>query len=70
MIANRPITEYSPLFRQTTGDITTQYEMKASEKVGLVKFDFLGLRTLTAIHDTIALLSEQRGVEIDLPCSP
>jgi DNA polymerase-3 subunit alpha len=70
VIANRPITEYSPLFRQTTGDITTQYEMKASEKVGLVKFDFLGLRTLTAIHDTIALLSEQRGVEIDLSMLP
>ncbi len=66
VIANGPITDYSPLFRQTTGDITTQYEMKAAEKVGLVKFDFLGLRTLTAIHDTLRLLKEQRGLEIDL----
>jgi DNA polymerase-3 subunit alpha len=70
VIANRPITEYAPLFRQTTGDITTQYEMKAAEKVGLVKFDFLGLRTLTAIHDTLRLLKEERGVEIDLASLP
>ena len=70
VIANRPITEYAPLFRQTTGDITTQYEMKAAEKVGLVKFDFLGLRTLTAIHDTLRLLKEQRGIEIDLASLP
>ena len=70
VIANGPITEYSPLFRQTTGDITTQFEMKAAEKVGLVKFDFLGLRTLTAIHDTLELLKEQRGVEIDLAGLP
>ena len=69
VIANRPITEFSPLYRQTTGDITTQFEMKSSEKVGLVKFDFLGLRTLTAIHDTIDLLKE-RGIEVDLKTLP
>jgi DNA polymerase-3 subunit alpha len=70
VIADRPITEYSPLYRQTTGDITTQYEMKAAEKVGLVKFDFLGLRNLTSIHDTLKLLKERRGVEIDLAALP
>jgi len=66
VIANRPITEYCPLYRQTTGDITTQYAMKPVERVGLVKFDFLGLRTLTAIHDTLQFLSSLRGIEIDL----
>ncbi|MGE5247980.1 MAG: DNA polymerase III subunit alpha [Verrucomicrobiota bacterium] len=70
VIANRPITEYCPLYRQTTGEITTQYSMKPIERVGLVKFDFLGLRTLTAIHDTLAFLKEQRGIEIDLSTLP
>jgi len=70
VIANRPITEYCPLYRQTTGEITTQYSMKPIERVGLVKFDFLGLRTLTAIHDTLRFLKEQRGEEIDMNSLP
>jgi DNA polymerase-3 subunit alpha len=65
VIANRPIAEYCPLYRQATGDITTQFAMKAAESVGLVKFDFLGLRTLTAIHDALRLLKEQRAIGID-----
>ena len=65
VIANRPITEYCPLYRQTTGEITTQYGMEPVARVGLVKFDFLGLRTLTAIEDTRKLLRELRGIEID-----
>jgi DNA polymerase-3 subunit alpha len=70
VIANRPITEYCPLYRQATGEITTQYAMHPVERVGLVKFDFLGLRTLTAIHDALKLLKEQRGIEIDLAALP
>ena len=66
VIANRPITDYCPLYRQATGEITTQYEMDPIARVGLVKFDFLGLRTLTAIDDTLKLLKELRGIEIDL----
>ncbi len=66
VIANRPITDYCPLYRQATGEITTQYGMDPVARVGLVKFDFLGLRTLTAIDDTLKLLKELRGVEIDL----
>jgi DNA polymerase III, alpha subunit len=66
VIANRPITDYSPLYRQATGEITTQYGMDPTARVGLVKFDFLGLRTLTAIDDTLKLLKELRGIEIDL----
>ncbi len=70
VIANRPITEYVPLYRNSNGDITTQYSMKHIEKVGLVKFDFLGLRTLTAIHDALTLIREQRGVVVDLETLP
>ncbi|MGZ8448173.1 MAG: DNA polymerase III subunit alpha [Candidatus Deferrimicrobiaceae bacterium] len=66
VIANRPITEYVPLYRNPNGDITTQFPMQHIEKVGLVKFDFLGLRTLTAIHNTRRLILEQRGEEVDL----
>ncbi len=70
VIANRPITEYVPLYRNSNGDITTQYSMKHIEKVGLVKFDFLGLRTLTAIHDALALIREHRGVDVNLETLP
>ncbi len=70
VIANRPITEYVPLYRNSNGDITTQYSMKHIEKVGLVKFDFLGLRTLTAIHDALELIREQRGTRVDLETLP
>jgi len=70
VIANRPITEYVPLYRNSNGDITTQFSMKHIEKVGLVKFDFLGLRTLTAIRDTLVLLRDLRDVEIDLQTLP
>ncbi len=66
VIANRPITEYVPLYRNSNGDITTQFPMQHIEKVGLVKFDFLGLRTLTAIHNTRMLIREQRKEEVDL----
>jgi DNA polymerase-3 subunit alpha len=66
VIANRPITEYVPLYRNSNGDITTQFPMQHIEKVGLVKFDFLGLRTLTAIHNTRQLIREQRGEEVDV----
>jgi DNA polymerase-3 subunit alpha len=69
VIANRPITDYVPLYRNSNGDITTQYSMKDIEKVGLVKFDVLGLRTLTAIHDALRLIRE-RGEELNLETIP
>lgn len=66
VIANKPITEYVPLFRNSNGDITTQFQMADVEKVGLVKFDFLGLKTLTAIRDTVELVRERTGERIDV----
>ena len=70
VIADRPITEFSPLYRQTTNEITTQYEMRTAEKVGLVKFDLLGLKTLTVINSATELVKEHKGVEIDLKALP
>ena len=69
VIANRPITDYVPLYRNSNGDITTQFSMKDIEKVGLVKFDVLGLRTLTAVHDALRMIRE-RGEELDLETIP
>jgi len=70
IIAPGKITDWAPLFKTSRDDITTQYAMKALAKIGLLKFDFLGLRTLTVIHDTLAMIRENHGVEIlpqDIP---
>ncbi|RLA85858.1 MAG: DNA polymerase III subunit alpha [Deltaproteobacteria bacterium] len=66
VIANRPLMDYMPLYRGKEGEITTQYAMKEVEQIGLVKFDLLGLKTLTMIEEILRLLKERRGIEIDL----
>jgi DNA polymerase-3 subunit alpha len=56
VISQEPLTEYVPLFKTPKDEITTQFDMNGVEKIGLVKFDFLGLRNLTVIQkaeDTI-----------------
>lgn len=65
VISDRPIVEYLPLYRGQKEEIVTQYDMKSVEKIGLIKFDFLGLRTLTVIDYTVRLLKE-RGIELDI----
>ncbi|MCH7611963.1 MAG: DNA polymerase III subunit alpha [Candidatus Marinimicrobia bacterium] len=59
------LTDYTPLFKTNTGDITSQYDMKGLEDLGLLKMDFLGLRTLTVIDHTLKLLKE-RSEKIDI----
>ncbi len=59
------LTEYVPLHCAGHDEITTQFDMVACEKIGLLKMDFLGLRTLTVLEDCLAMLAE-RGIEIDL----
>jgi DNA polymerase-3 subunit alpha len=56
VISDRPIVEYLPLYKSQKGEIVSQYDMKSIEDIGLIKFDFLGLRTLTMIHDTLELI--------------
>ncbi|MFQ5629930.1 MAG: DNA polymerase III subunit alpha, partial [bacterium] len=64
------LTNYSPLFRSSgSGDVTTQYDMKCLEATGVLKMDFLGLRTLTVIDHTLKAL-KQRGIEIDIDRIP
>jgi len=63
------LTEYTPLFKPSQGDVTTQYDMKILEKIGVLKMDFLGLRTLTVIDDALKLI-QKRGITIDLENIP
>ncbi len=63
------LTNYTPLFKSSQGDVTSQYDMKILEKIGVLKMDFLGLRTLTVIDDTLKLLNN-RGISIDLDSLP
>lgn len=64
VISGEPLIEHVPLYRGTKGEITTQYAMGAIEKIGLLKMDFLGLRTLTVIANTLKLLKDTRGIEL------
>jgi len=67
VISKEPITKYVPLSRnQKDESITTQYTMNTLESLGLLKMDFLGLRTLTVIRDALALVKDMHGREIDI----
>ena len=66
VIADRPLVEYLPLYKGKKDEVVTQFDMKCVEKIGLVKFDFLGLRNLTVIADTLALIAAQGGRPPDL----
>jgi len=57
VIADRPLVDYLPLYRGKKGEVVTQFDMKIVEKIGLVKFDFLGLRNLTVIANTLKLIA-------------
>lgn len=68
VIADKPLTEYTPLQRETNGDkVVTQYDMYTvgEDGVGLLKMDFLGLRTLTIIEETLRFVSENKNAEVD-----
>ncbi len=70
VISPEPITNYAPLYRNPSDDsIVTQFEMKAIEKVGLLKFDFLGLKTLTVIEKTLDYINQGKDA-LDLSAVP
>jgi len=66
VIADRPLVEYLPLYRGKKGEVVTQFDMKCVEKIGLVKFDFLGLRNLTVIANALALIKGHQGAAPDI----
>lgn len=61
IIADGNIVNHAPLYRGVEGENVVQYDMKHSEKIGLMKFDFLGLKTLTHINDALRLIERNRG---------
>ncbi len=66
VIGDRPLSQLVPLYRDPRSDMpVTQYDMKNVESSGLVKFDFLGLKTLSVLRKAVDLL-EERGITIDL----
>ncbi|HEY4141337.1 MAG TPA: DNA polymerase III subunit alpha [Pseudolabrys sp.] len=70
VIGDRKLSELVPLYRDPKSDMpVTQFNMKWVEQAGLVKFDFLGLKTLTVLQTAVALL-KRRGVELDLAAIP
>ena len=66
LICDEPVTEYVPLNKQNDGTISTQFTMNTIADLGLLKMDFLGLRTLTVIQKTINEIKRNKNIEIDI----
>lgn len=66
VISDRKLTEFLPLYKGSNNDIVTQFDMKAVEKIGLIKFDFLGLKTLTVIQDAIKIIRRTKSHELHI----
>ena len=66
VIGDRPLDELIPLYRDPRSDMpVTQFNMKFVEQAGLVKFDFLGLKTMTVVNKTLKIIEQQTGKKID-----
>ncbi len=70
VIADKPLSNYSPLFKTGDDQITTGFSMGILEKIGLLKVDFLGLRTLTVIDQAVKLIQKTQGKNIDINSLP
>jgi DNA polymerase-3 subunit alpha len=70
VISDQPLSEFLPLYLGQHDEVVTQYDMKAVEKVGLVKFDFLGLKTLTVLDDALKLIEKQHETRPNLQTVP
>src|SRR5581483_5479450 len=70
VISNRPLTDDVPLFVDKDGAVMTQYPYTDVEAIGLIKFDFLGLKTLTLIDGIVRRIREGRGVAVDVSTLP
>ncbi len=66
VISQKAVDEYVPLSRASDGSITTQFTMTTLEELGLLKMDFLGLRTLTVIQNAVQMAEKSSGVEINV----
>ena len=70
VISNQPLTNYVPLQKMSEGEVVTQLEMDALQELGLLKMDFLGLRTLTVIEKALQIIKNTHHEEIDLDKIP
>ncbi|NOZ63360.1 MAG: DNA polymerase III subunit alpha [Caldiserica bacterium] len=70
VISPGPLTNFTPLFRTSDGEITTQYEMNSLSRIGLLKMDFLGLKTLTLIENTLENINLNQNKKEDLSKIP
>ena len=70
VISPQPLTELVPVYKTNRDEITTQYDMNALERIGLLKMDFLGLTTLTVLYDAVKMVEQNRGVKVDLDSLP
>src|SRR5687768_4079713 len=70
VIAPGPVTDYAPLYKGQRDEITTQWNMKEVERVGLLKMDFLGLSTLTLIDDALKEIRRTEGTDLDIDNVP
>jgi DNA polymerase-3 subunit alpha len=70
VIADKPLDNYMPLFKTQDDQITTGYSMSLLEKIGLLKVDFLGLRTLTVIYSALDIIRQTQGKSIDIDNIP
>ncbi|MFC2074990.1 DNA polymerase III subunit alpha [Bdellovibrionota bacterium] len=70
VISEKPMVEYLPLFRGKEGEVVTQFDMKKLEKIGLIKFDFLGLTTLTVIRHATDLIHATKDPSFDISKIP
>jgi len=70
VISDRSLTKYLPLCRGANGELITQYAMKSVEDIGLLKMDFLGLRTLTVLHQALKIIERTQGVKLSWETIP
>ena len=70
VISKDPLTNHVPLFKSADGQVSTGYTMTALEKIGLLKMDFLGLRTLTVIQETLKIINRTRSIDLKIENIP
>src|SRR5579859_4814038 len=66
VISPAPLTDLVPVYKTNRDEVTTQFDMNALERIGLLKMDFLGLTTLTVLKDAVKMVEQNRGITVDL----
>lgn len=70
IITDKPLWNFVPLYKGSREEVVVQFDMKSAEKIGLIKFDFLGLKTLTVIDKALKNIKSVQGTEIDISQIP